>query len=426
MARRCVAAYPYEPANPGDLGLVEGDRLEVIPPTPELITQWGPFGGGDGWALGRNFATGAEGIFPEAYVLYLPPEAAEPAPALAPAAPAAPAVDMAGAAAALSGAPAVSPGSDAAKPKKRMSLKAAANAAKAAKKAGKMAGGMASMAAKLPGGGDAGAAGGGNRTAEEMAGMSTDPNGMEVLVGEDEQSCLARQRRLQDEAKARMAAKFGGAGVGAAGSVSSTGGEGACAKCRNGCFQYGPQHPQFPTVNHIPDWSCDVCSTEFTNPSQSLQGYENLFACGTFETCDWIACGACLRAPPGNPAAAAAAAPALIVAPVLADPGGGSDAEKRHAVDVLYGKFNPEKLSDVDQLIGKYGAEVLLKMIQKKYAPYMRGYRCTECDPRKHLIEYNSAHPCYKELGDIHLGEWDCDVNTQTSFPAQFDFQEYL
>ena len=253
MARRCVAAYPYAAANPGDLTLAEGDQLEVIPPTPELVQRWGPFGGGDGWALGRIVATGEEGIFPEAYVQDLPPEAAAPLPT------AAPAVDMA--AVAIGGAPAVSPGSDAAKPKKKMSLKAAANAAKAAKKMGGTMGGgmasMASMASKLPGGGDA-AGSTGARTAAEMAGTSTDPNGIEVMDGEDEQSYVARQRRLQDEAKARMAAKFGGGGVAAAGSTSSTGGEGACVKCRNGCFQYGPQHPQFPTVGHIPDWSCDV------------------------------------------------------------------------------------------------------------------------------------------------------------------------
>lgn len=49
----------------------------------------------------------------------------------------------------------------------------------------------------------------GKRTAEELGGTSTDPTGMEVMVGEDEEAYIARQQRLQAEAKARMAAKFG-------------------------------------------------------------------------------------------------------------------------------------------------------------------------------------------------------------------------
>lgn len=39
-----------------------------------------------------------------------------------------------------------------------------------------------------------------------------DPNGMERLAGESEEAYVARQTRLRDEAKARMAAKFGNSG----------------------------------------------------------------------------------------------------------------------------------------------------------------------------------------------------------------------
>jgi len=39
-----------------------------------------------------------------------------------------------------------------------------------------------------------------------------DPNGMERLTGETDQQYIARQTRLRDEAKKRMAAKFGGSG----------------------------------------------------------------------------------------------------------------------------------------------------------------------------------------------------------------------
>ena len=45
-----------------------------------------------------------------------------------------------------------------------------------------------------------------------------DPNGMERLVGETDEQYVARQTRLRDEARARMAAKFGNDGrMGAAG-----------------------------------------------------------------------------------------------------------------------------------------------------------------------------------------------------------------
>ena len=46
----------------------------------------------------------------------------------------------------------------------------------------------------------------------------TDPNGMERLAGETDEQYIARQTRLRDEAKARMAAKFGGGGMGGVGS----------------------------------------------------------------------------------------------------------------------------------------------------------------------------------------------------------------
>ena len=55
-------------------------------------------------------------------------------------------------------------------------------------------------------GGAAGARGGG------------DANGMERLPGETDQQYIARQTRLRDEAKARMASKFGGSGMGGVGS----------------------------------------------------------------------------------------------------------------------------------------------------------------------------------------------------------------
>merc|ERR1712176_764433 len=48
-----------------------------------------------------------------------------------------------------------------------------------------------------------------------------DRNGMERLTGETDEQYVLRQTRLRDEAKARMAAKFGGGGLSSAGPSSS-------------------------------------------------------------------------------------------------------------------------------------------------------------------------------------------------------------
>ena len=62
---------------------------------------------------------------------------------------------------------------------------------------------------------------GGSAPAGEAPGMpGEDRNGVERLTGESDEQYIARQTRLRDEAKARMAAKFGGGGIG--GGVSSS------------------------------------------------------------------------------------------------------------------------------------------------------------------------------------------------------------
>jgi hypothetical protein len=53
----------------------------------------------------------------------------------------------------------------------------------------------------------------GGKSAAEVGGTSTDPNGIEPLVGEDESSYVSRQLRVRQEAKERMAAKFGSGGL---------------------------------------------------------------------------------------------------------------------------------------------------------------------------------------------------------------------
>jgi hypothetical protein len=53
-----------------------------------------------------------------------------------------------------------------------------------------------------------------------MPGPGEDPNGIERLSGESDEQYVMRQTRLRDEAKARMAAKFGGGGMSGVGSSS--------------------------------------------------------------------------------------------------------------------------------------------------------------------------------------------------------------
>lgn len=57
---------------------------------------------------------------------------------------------------------------------------------------------------------------------EAMPGPGEDANGIERLSGESDEQYVMRQTRLRDEAKARMAAKFGGGGMGGVGSNSMT------------------------------------------------------------------------------------------------------------------------------------------------------------------------------------------------------------
>jgi len=54
------------------------------------------------------------------------------------------------------------------------------------------------------------------------SGGGKDPNGMERLVGETEAQYVARQTRLREEARVRMASKFGGSGMAGVGSGGRT------------------------------------------------------------------------------------------------------------------------------------------------------------------------------------------------------------
>ena len=68
---------------------------------------------------------------------------------------------------------------------------------------------------------------GGSMSSAGSGGGAGDPNGMERLPGESDQQYIARQTRLREEARARMAAKFGGSGMGGVGSGGGGGGGGS-------------------------------------------------------------------------------------------------------------------------------------------------------------------------------------------------------
>ena len=84
-------------------------------------------------------------------------------------------------------------------------------------------GGMGGMSQQQPVGGAPTPPTSGGVPVQEATGLpGEDRNGMERLTGESEQQYVARQTRLRDEAKARMAAKFGGGGLSSAGPSSSS------------------------------------------------------------------------------------------------------------------------------------------------------------------------------------------------------------
>ncbi len=66
-----------------------------------------------------------------------------------------------------------------------------------------------------------------SKTSNNNASGNVDPNGMERLPGETDSQYIARQTRLREEAKARMAAKFGNGGNGMNGGKRVMGGIGS-------------------------------------------------------------------------------------------------------------------------------------------------------------------------------------------------------
>lgn len=97
--------------------------------------------------------------------------------------------------------------------------------------------------ANATGGGFGGAGagmGGPSSTLEEAQGLpGEDRNGIERLTGESDEQYVLRQTRLRDEAKARMAAKFGGGGLSAASS--------SAAPAQSGSYGFA-QKPSAPPV----------------------------------------------------------------------------------------------------------------------------------------------------------------------------------
>jgi len=89
--------------------------------------------------------------------------------------------------------------------------------------------------------------GNGGAALQEAPGLpGEDRNGMERLTGETEEQYVLRQTRLRDEAKARMAAKFGGGGLSSAGPSSSS--YSSAPSSRNGFGSMAPAPaPSYPS-----------------------------------------------------------------------------------------------------------------------------------------------------------------------------------
>lgn len=78
---------------------------------------------------------------------------------------------------------------------------------------------------------------------EAMPGPGEDANGIERLSGESDEQYVMRQTRLRDEAKARMAAKFGGGGMGGVGSGSAAPSSGGLRAPSSGNSGMSPARP---------------------------------------------------------------------------------------------------------------------------------------------------------------------------------------
>lgn len=96
---------------------------------------------------------------------------------------------------------------------------------------------------------------------------SNDPNGMERLMGETDEQYIARQTRLRDEAKARMAAKFGSAG-GKMGGVGSSPHPGA----------YQPSGPSSFNMDSIADTLTSGFGSAFSFAKQGISTVQSSVA----------------------------------------------------------------------------------------------------------------------------------------------------
>lgn len=107
----------------------------------------------------------------------------------------------------------------------------------------------------------------GGAALQEAPGLpGEDRNGMERLTGETEQQYVLRQTRLRDEAKARMAAKFGGGGLSSAGPSSYT-----PPSSGNGFSAPAPA-PSFPSGMSLGAKTTPVkAPSSFGNPASSFK-----------------------------------------------------------------------------------------------------------------------------------------------------------
>jgi ADP-ribosylation factor GTPase-activating protein 1 len=94
----------------------------------------------------------------------------------------------------------------------------------------------------------------------DAGGTSTDPQGIEPLMGETNGQYVARQQKLKEEAKARMAAKFGksgGMGSGSLGGVGSDGSSPSASSPRKSPSSSPVSRKKSPAKAKDDDWGDD-------------------------------------------------------------------------------------------------------------------------------------------------------------------------
>lgn len=123
--------------------------------------------------------------------------------------------------------------------------------------------------------------GGGGASLQEAPGLPhEDRNGIERLTGETDEQYIVRQTRLRDEARARMAAKFGGGGMSSASSSSAPAVPRTAPSSGNAPFTASAPAPaQAPGTQSAP--SSGSLPTKLSIPSKPINSDDFFSSFGT-------------------------------------------------------------------------------------------------------------------------------------------------